>query len=181
MRHIDDPRARAEARNRWYAEVYHPWRSAVSAAIADDPERARALFVDTAGLQELPPPAKRAPRPAKPAVRTPTRQERRRRELALLAAALRAGGHSWRGVAALLDLPKSTVHDAAVDVDLAAVPDAVTAALVSLRVADLLDEVRSTMATADPATRAQLAERLTALTALQTTVRRRLGGKGRQA
>lgn len=178
LSHIEDRDARAEARQRWYDSHYFPWREAVSAAIARDPEAARAAFVAAAGHQELPPRRATPPRERKRVAARPTAAEKRREEAALLAAALRAGGRSWRSVGRLLDLPKSTAHRLAAGREPVSVPDTITAALALVRVHDLTDEVRAAWRTADPTARAELDQRLAELARLEDAIRKRIPQAG---
>jgi hypothetical protein len=179
--HLDRP-ARDEARSSWYRDVYFRWREQVSAAIAADPEAARTAFVAAAGHQELPPP-RRAPGKAATGTRSTAGKRRttaasRRDEVALLAAALRSGGRSWRAVAALLDLPKSTVHSLAANREPVDAPEVVIAGLALARTLDLTEQVQRAWRAADPATRCALDRRLSDLARLRDELTKRVDAAG---
>ncbi|SCL17712.1 hypothetical protein GA0070616_1341 [Micromonospora nigra] len=179
--HLDRP-ARDEARDAWYRDVYYPWREQVSAAIAADPEAARAAFVEAAGHQELPPRRRKPTRATKGTPRgggkRATEAARRRDEVALLAAALHSGGRSWRAVAALLALPKTSVHRLAADHGPVDVPEAAIAALALARAHDLTEQLQQMRQAADPATRRTLDVRINALARLRHELAERAGAAG---
>lgn len=175
--HIDQDK-RTEARQRWYDGVYFPWREQVSQAIVRAPDAAAAAFVEAAGHQEIPQPAGRSEGQSKRVTRTPKPRTPGKRELAVLAAALHAGGRSWRAVGELLDLPKPTAHRIGRGVPPYYVPDGIVAALALVRAYDVRDQVRADRRKAtDPAEQEALDRRLAELETLLADMRKRSAGR----
>lgn len=177
MAHVDEGE-RAEAYRRWYDGVYFPWRDQVSQAIVRDPEAAAAAFVEASGHQEIPQPTRQPQGQSKRVTRTPKPRSPGKRELAVLAAALHAGGRSWRAVGELLDLPKPTAHRIGRGVPPAYIPDGLVAALALVRAYDVQDRVRAARQSAtDPAECAALDQRLADLDNLLADMRKRQPGR----
>lgn len=104
-----------EQRDRWYRTEYREWRAEIARRIAADPATAAQRFHRRyPDPSQVPPEAHRRPpararKPKPPAVEA-VRQRIHRQAQALVVAALRANGATFREVAETLGVPLATVH-----------------------------------------------------------------------